>query len=182
MARITGRKIWVPIGFAALFAIAAGLVWLAIAGQVKIANGHIGILSKRFSGTQSGFLPQGSYWFAPWNNVYEYDARPRQNRAIYNVMNVRGIACTIYGNISWQITPDQAWRLHQEIGPDYPDTVIMPEFGAQLRILAGNKSGWPPAQNNRPLLHWPYGRVKREYFKYARFHFTDIICEQAGVI
>lgn len=105
----------------------------------NIMPGEAGVLWKRFAGgTAVDYVyPEGIHFIPPWDYMYIYNIRIQQTAHEFDVLTKNGLA--IHLSISVRYYPEQKLLgvLHQKVGPDYVQTVVIPEIESVLRILIG---------------------------------------------
>lgn len=103
---------------------------------ITIPAGHGGILWMRFFGgtqTQMSALREGLHVIFPWDNIYIYDMRVQEHDQAYEVIAKEGLQVTVRCSFRWQLNRATLPRLHQEIGPNYVNVLMVPEVGSVLR-------------------------------------------------
>lgn len=103
---------------------------------ITIPAGHGGILWMRFFGgtqTEMTALREGLHVIFPWDNIYIYDMRVQEHDQAYEVIAKEGLQVTVRCSFRWQLNRATLPRLHQEIGPNYVNVLLVPEVGSVLR-------------------------------------------------
>ena len=105
----------------------------------NIMPGEAGVLWHRFAGgTQTDTVyPEGLHLIYPWDIMYIYNTRVQQTAHDFDVLTRSGLK--IHLSISVRYAPEYNLLgvLHQKIGPDYVNIVVIPEVEAVLRVLIG---------------------------------------------
>jgi regulator of protease activity HflC (stomatin/prohibitin superfamily) len=105
-----------------------------------IPSGHVGVLFLRFGGgTQTDrVFGEGLKIIAPWDRLFIYEVRVQEVRHEFDVLTQEGLKLKLHLSIRYHPQPDLAGLLHERIGPDYKDKVVIPEVESALRFtIAG---------------------------------------------
>ena len=107
---------------------------------ITIDPGHEGLLFKRFGG---GIDPdakpydQGFHVVAPWNKVVVYDVRVQVAEEDMDVLSSNGLNVTVDVSIRYRPTPGKLGYIHNEIGMNYGNKVVIPEVRSATRKIIG---------------------------------------------
>lgn len=106
---------------------------------LTIQSGHKGVLFKRFGGglEKETIYDQGFHVIAPWNTMYVYDVRIQEAVESMEVLSKNGL--TIKCDLSFRFQPidEQIGFLHDNIGVDYRNRIIIPEIRSATREVIG---------------------------------------------
>lgn len=106
---------------------------------LTIQPGEKGILFKRFGGglDLENVYNQGFHIISPWNRMYIYDVRIQESLATMEVLSKNGL--TIKCELSYRFQPVSAeiGLLHDNIGFDYHQRIIVPEIRSATREVIG---------------------------------------------
>lgn len=106
---------------------------------LTIDPGERGVLFKRFGGglDKERVYDQGFHVVAPWNKMFVYDVRTNEAFESMEVLSKNGL--TISVELSYRFMPisDKIGYLHNEIGKDYLNRIIMPEIRSATREVIG---------------------------------------------
>lgn len=106
---------------------------------LTIDAGHKGVLFERFGGglDKEEIYAQGFQIVAPWNTMYIYDVRVQENFEKMSVLSKNGL--TIQIDLSYRYNPiaDKIGFLHNEIGTDYHERIVLPEIRSATREVIG---------------------------------------------
>jgi len=106
---------------------------------LTIDAGHQGVLFKRFSGglEKDKLYGQGFHVVAPWNKMFVYDVRIKEDFETMEVLSKNGL--TIVVELSYLYTPlnDKIGYLHDEVGTDYLNSIIKPSIRSATREVIG---------------------------------------------
>ena len=104
---------------------------------ITVPSGYIGVLWKRFGGgtvlNGRSAKNEGMRITLPWNQVFLYDLRLQSATETYNAISRDGISLTATINIRFRLKRNSVPQLHQSIGPDYVQALIVPEIGNRMR-------------------------------------------------
>lgn len=101
---------------------------------ITVQSGEGGVLFRRFFGTDTEKVyTEGIYAIFPWDTIYIYDARIQTVLHDFDVLTTEGL--TIHLSLAIRFRPeyDMLGLLHQQVGPDYINTIITPEVESVLR-------------------------------------------------
>ena len=131
-----------PITIAALL---AGFFLLAFADRmiVTIPAGHAAVKWKRFAGgtVLSRTYAEGLHVMWPWDYLTIYDLRFEIVTRDFHAIDREGLRFTL--EFSTRIRPKIASlpRLHQSVGPNYVNVLVIPEISAHARrVISANRA------------------------------------------
>jgi regulator of protease activity HflC (stomatin/prohibitin superfamily) len=106
---------------------------------ITIMPGEAGVLWQLFfGGTRTDYIyPEGLRIIWPWDKMYVYDIRVQQTAHEFDVLTVDGLKLHLAISIRYYPEREMLGVLHQKVGPDYVNTVVIPEIEAVLRVLIG---------------------------------------------
>lgn len=109
---------------------------------ITIESGHVGVLYLRFGGgTQTDrVFGEGLKIIAPWDKLFIYEVRVQEVKHEFDVLTQEGLKLKLYLSIRYHPQPDLAGLLHERIGPDYLQKVVIPEVESALRFTV---AGFP---------------------------------------
>ena len=120
---------------------------------ITIQSGQAGVLFKRFSGTKvDKIYGEGLDIFSPWDTLYIYEVRKQVAYHDFNVISNKGL--TVHLSLAIRYSPeyDLLGVLHQKIGPDYLNRVILPQIESVMRKELGDYSAEQIYTNEAGLL------------------------------
>ena len=104
----------------------------------SIKPGEAGVRWKRLSGTEINHIYQeGLNVIFPWDEMYIYNIRIQELPVNLNVLTKSGLTVKLLLSIRYAPDTKLLGVLHQQIGPNYPKTVILPEIESVLREIIG---------------------------------------------
>jgi regulator of protease activity HflC (stomatin/prohibitin superfamily) len=101
---------------------------------ITINSGEGGVLYRRFFGTDTERVyTEGIYAILPWNTMYVYDTRIQTVLHEFDVLTNQGLPIHLSLAIRFRPEYDMLGLLHQQVGPNYINTIITPEVESVLR-------------------------------------------------
>ncbi|HHG84480.1 MAG TPA: prohibitin family protein [Bacteroidetes bacterium] len=106
---------------------------------VTIDAGHKGVLFRKFGGglDLEQVYGQGFQVIAPWNSMYVYDVRIQEQMEEMDVLAENGLNIHIDLSFRFRAIPERIADLHDEIGRDYAEKIVIPEIRAATRKVIG---------------------------------------------
>ena len=105
---------------------------------ISIYPGQVGVLWRRFNGTRTDRVyGEGLHLISPLNIMYIYNVRWQILRRPVAALTKDGLEITTELGLLYRVLPDQAAQLHQEVGPDYLQALIIPVLDAAARNIIG---------------------------------------------
>lgn len=123
---------------AILLAILLGLyLWNALI--VVIKSGEAGALYRPFGGgTVTDFVyPEGLHFMKPWNKMHVYNIRVQTVLHEFEVLTNKGLTIKLTLAVRYHPEREMVGLLHQKVGPDYVDTIVIPQIESVLRRNVG---------------------------------------------
>lgn len=128
-----------------------GLFLLVVANSfVVVPAGHVGVVFNILRGVQDRALAEGVHFVVPGlQQVILYDARVKEvtlsaphegERRLDTSIQARskeGLEIGVDVTVQYRIIKEQAPRLHQEVGPGYLETLIVPQVRSKVRDAVG---------------------------------------------
>jgi len=146
MTKETRKKIqaWLKRKIPYLIIITLLLFWLLFFFWprivITISSGEAGVLYWRFfGGTETDHVySEGIHVVAPWDQMYIYNVRVQTVLHELEVLTNRGLPIHLELAIRFQPEYETVGVLHQEVGPDYVNTIIVPDIDSILRKDIGH--------------------------------------------
>lgn len=111
---------------------AVAFLWPQIV--ITINSGEGGVLYRRFYGTETDRVyGEGLRVIFPWDTMYIYDSRIQTVLHDFDVLTSQGLPIHLSLAIRFRPEYDMLGLLHQQVGPDYINTIITPEVESVLR-------------------------------------------------
>jgi regulator of protease activity HflC (stomatin/prohibitin superfamily) len=106
---------------------------------ITVDAGHAGILFRRFSGTEiDKIYGEGLHIFSPLDTVYIYEVRKQIALHDFDVISNKGLTVHLSLAIRYRPEYDLLGVLHQKIGPNYLQRVIIPQIESVMRKQLGD--------------------------------------------
>jgi regulator of protease activity HflC (stomatin/prohibitin superfamily) len=124
-------------------AIIAGAIILVIIFwsrmTITIESGHGGVLFKTFGGglKVEKTYGEGFHFIAPWNRMIVYEVRQKEIAEVMNVLSSNGLEINVDVSAWYQPVYDEIGFLHQNIGADYLQRVVIPALRSAARSVIG---------------------------------------------
>jgi regulator of protease activity HflC (stomatin/prohibitin superfamily) len=120
---------------------------------ITIKPGEAGVLFERFSGTKiDRVYDEGVHLFSPLDTLYIYEIRKQIAFHEFEVISVKGLTVHIALAIRYRPEYELLAILHQSIGPDYLNRVIIPQIESVMRKQLGNYTAEEIYTNEKGLL------------------------------
>jgi regulator of protease activity HflC (stomatin/prohibitin superfamily) len=104
---------------------------------VTVPSGEVGVLWKRFGGgtvlDTRKLKNEGFNFILPWNRVFLYDLRLQSFTEHYNAISSDGVSLTASVVVRFRLQRDAVPVLHQAIGPNYVQVLVLPGIGSLTR-------------------------------------------------
>lgn len=105
---------------------------------ITIRSGEAGVLYRRLSGTQiDQVYSEGFYVINPINRLYIYEVRKQVAFHDFDVISNKGLVIHLSLAVRYRPEYDLLGILHQQIGPDYLNRVILPQIESVMRKQLG---------------------------------------------
>ena len=106
---------------------------------VTIDEGQSGVLWRRFGGgivVDTVYL-EGTHLILPWDRMTIYDVRLQRADQVLSVLSADGLEIKVDVSIRYRPTEKTVPQLHQQVGPDYLNRIILPEVLTAVREVMG---------------------------------------------
>jgi len=120
---------------------------------ITIESGEAAILFRRFSGTEiDKVYKEGLHIFSPLDRVYIYEMRKQLALHHFDVISNKGL--TIHLSLAIRYYPEYELLgiLHQRVGPNYLERVILPQIESVMRKQLGSYTAEQIYTNEAGLL------------------------------
>jgi regulator of protease activity HflC (stomatin/prohibitin superfamily) len=111
---------------------------------VNVPTGHVGVLWKRFRGgtvlDPRMLKDEGFRMIWPWDRLFLYDLRLQSRTDTYTAISKDGVGLTAAINIRFRLKHDSVPQLHQSIGPNFVNSLVVPEIGNRMREVIADYS------------------------------------------
>lgn len=125
----------------AIFTVVSLIILVSVSSSIflTIDAGERGVLFKRFSGglDKEHTYKSGFHVIAPWNTMYVYDVREKQQEEKMTVLSNDGLKINM--DITVRVNPvhDKIGELHEKFGKDYLTSLVKPEVRSSVRKIIG---------------------------------------------
>lgn len=116
------------------------LIILLTKSAITIGSGEAGVLFKTFGEgvvTNEPPMGEGFHIVAPWNKVYIYEVRQQELFEKMKVLSSNGLEIQIDASAWYQPVYNDLGNLHQSLGQNYLERVIMPSIRSAARSVVG---------------------------------------------
>lgn len=116
------------------------LIILISKSAITIGSGQAGVLYKTFGDgvvTDKPPLGEGFHLVAPWNRVYVYEVRRQEIFEKMKVLSSNGLDIQLDASAWYQPNYNELGKLHQEIGENYLQRIILPTIRSAARSVVG---------------------------------------------
>jgi regulator of protease activity HflC (stomatin/prohibitin superfamily) len=122
---------------------------------ITIGPGELGVKYKRFAGgtVLNQVYQEGFHFVFPWDRMYVYDVRIQRVSRKLELLTRNGLPVQVYASIRYHPEREILPLLHQRIGPDYADRIVLPEVDAALRRHIGQHDAETLYQTRGGLLY-----------------------------
>jgi prohibitin 1 len=127
------------IGLPIIFTIVV-LIIVISKSAITIGSGEAGVLYKTFGGgvvTDKPALDEGFHLVAPWNKVYIYEVRRQEIFEKMKVLSSNGLDIQLDASAWYKPDVSKLGKLHQEIGENYLNRIILPTIRSAARSVVG---------------------------------------------
>lgn len=113
--------------------------WPAI--FVTIDSGQVGVMYLRFGGgtVTDRLLGEGLRFVPPWDKLFVYNTRLQEIRHAMSALTEEGLEIKFELSIRYRPELELVGLLHQRVGPDYAEKVVVPEVESALRSIVGGQ-------------------------------------------
>lgn len=105
---------------------------------LSVPPGSVGVMWYLFFGgtrLTSAVNEEGLHLIFPWDKLYIYDARLLSRDEDYTVVSRDGLQFRMTLTVRWRVNPNKTPTLHKLYGPEYKDTLLVPEVGSITREI-----------------------------------------------
>jgi regulator of protease activity HflC (stomatin/prohibitin superfamily) len=139
---------------------------------VTVPAGYKGVMWKRLSGTDVETLYlEGTHVILPWNRLQLYDVRIQRIDTIVTVLSTDGLEIDTHVSVRYRPVERTLPLLHQTVGPDYANRIVIPEVIAAVRSVMGQ---YRPQQLFAVRSEEMQNRIIERAAKQARDRFVSI--------
>jgi regulator of protease activity HflC (stomatin/prohibitin superfamily) len=137
-----------------------------------VNTGEAAVSWKRFTGTEiDRVYLEGTHFIWPWNKLHIYDLRVQKIDTEVPVLSTDGLEIKIDVAIRYQPEERTLPQLHQDVGPEYADRIVIPQVVAAVREVFGK---YRPEQLYTLRSEDVHDQLLSRASKGAREHFLKI--------
>lgn len=119
-----------------------GIIILGIFGNrmlIVIDGGYQGVVFRTFGGgiDKKNLYGQGFHLISPWNKLYTYDMRIQEIEEEMKVLSSSGLEINIEISAWFWPKSDKLGYLHENVGENYKDKVMIPSLRSAARSVIG---------------------------------------------
>ncbi len=109
---------------------------------IKIPAGFLGVLYRPFSNgvVEDKVLDEGYKLISPWNSVAQYSSRIQLKKLELDVLTSDQLRSKVAVTFQFEVNPYTLPLLHKYVGPQYIDTLVVPEVTSITREMFGRLS------------------------------------------
>lgn len=106
---------------------------------IKLKSGEAGVLYKQFGeGTVTdAYFGEGFHFIAPWNDMFVYNVRNQERQEAMEALSKNGLSIKMEMSIRFRPVISEVGTIHQTLGMDYTDVVVLPEVRSAARQIIG---------------------------------------------
>jgi regulator of protease activity HflC (stomatin/prohibitin superfamily) len=105
---------------------------------ISVHSGEMGVQWSRIFGTEANVVyPEGIHLIVPWNTMFIYNMRYQKLDRTVRAMSKDGLDIDVDITVRFRPELKNLTRLHQQVGPDYAEIVIVPQSSAAVRAVIG---------------------------------------------
>jgi regulator of protease activity HflC (stomatin/prohibitin superfamily) len=121
---------------------------------ITVQSGEVGVRYLRFGGgTQTDrVLGEGMKIVLPWDKLFIYNVRVQERKHAMDVLTNEGLTVKLDLSIRYHPEIELVGLLHQQVGPEYADKIVIPEVESALRTAMGGISMRQVYGSERTLL------------------------------
>jgi regulator of protease activity HflC (stomatin/prohibitin superfamily) len=115
------------------------LLYLAPSIFIIVRSGEVGVLYRLFSGgtVTDRVYDEGLHVIVPWNRMYVYNVRVQEEKRAIDVLTSKGLMINLQLSVRYRPEREFVGVLHQRVGPDYLDKIVIPEVESVVRTTVG---------------------------------------------
>ena len=128
-----------PAFIIGLLLLSFGIVYFWSHIFITIHSGELGILYRRFGGgtVVDKVYSEGLTVIWPWDVMTVYNVRYQTKPHDMQILTSKGLKVVVHLSIRYRPETEVLGVLHQVVGPDYLDKIVIPEVEATLRAVMG---------------------------------------------
>ncbi len=130
-----------PVALITVLVVGLALIYLFNHIVIVIRSGEAGALYRLFyGGTQTDYVyPEGIHILWPWNKMHIYNTRVQTVLHEFKVLTNKGLPIELKLAIRYHPEYEMVGLLHQRVGPNYVNTIVVPQIESVLRRNIGRR-------------------------------------------
>ncbi len=107
---------------------------------ITIFPGHTGVQFRRLFNKGTVIeknYEEGTHFILPWNEMYVYDVRIQELKQQVEVLSQNGLTIRVVVSVRYFLLKEEVPLLHQRVGQEYRDKVIIPSTISSVREVIG---------------------------------------------
>jgi len=146
------KKRFYLITFLLILAILTVVLWQRIV--ITAYAGEAGVLFRRFSGTEIDHIyKEGVHIISPLDIMTIYETRNQIALHEFDVLSLKGLRIHLAIAIRYRPRYNMLTTLHQQIGPDYLQRIVLPQIESVMRKQLGGYNADQIYTNDNGLLN-----------------------------
>ena len=121
------------------FVIFIAIIIFSNATFITIQPGERAVLFKKFAGglDKDKVYNQGFHVLAPWNDMIVYNTQVQEKFEELDVLSANGLQIHLELSTRYSLKPSKIGYLHQKVGVNYVQKIIIPEIRSAAREVIG---------------------------------------------
>ena len=129
------RTVLIIVGFVAFLVVV--LAWNSL--TYTVGPGERAVVFRKFQGglDVDQVYGQGFHVKWPWDQAYVYNVKLKENKSTMEVLSKNGLTITIQLSYRYRPIKNQIGYLHNNVGENYHEAVVVPEIRSATREVIG---------------------------------------------
>ena len=170
---------------AVVYTMIAGLIIFLLSNRIfyNIHSGEKGVMFMPLQeGTQLDTVyGEGFHMIAPWNDLIIYDVRQKTESKFIKVLTSDGLRVSVELAFRYFPARDSLAILHQELGPEYLNTVVYPEIESAIRTVIADYDEEKLYASNRNEIENEVRNTVQIEFESLPIHVHDIMVKDIAL-
>lgn len=151
------------------------VVWQT--STVTIKSGEAGVLYRTFGGgtITDFYFSEGFHFIAPWNSMYVYSTRNQEQREMMEALSKNGLQILVEMSIRYRPIASELGTIHQTIGMDYKNVIVLPEVRSAARQVVGRYDPEELYSSKRDFIQDEIFNSVRERLERMNIHLDAIL-------
>ncbi|GAB5603412.1 prohibitin family protein [Thermus sp. FJN-A] len=172
-----------------------GALLLVLANSfLVVPAGHVGVVFNVLRGVQERPLPEGVHFVVPGlQQVVLYDARvkevtlsaphegERKADTSIRARSKEGLEIGVDVTVQYRILKDRAPKLHQEVGPAFLETLIVPQVRSKVRDAVGQYNAAELISTQRTALETSVSQGLEEVLRQYHIELVSVLLREIRI-